>query len=183
MPESSSCGRAMTWTLTTSPIRLAAAAPASTAAFTAATSPATKAVTRPLPILSQPTSSTLAAFNIASLASTSATNPLHSIIPSASSVAAAIAALLRSVLVEPIAVVESSRRSRPGERDAGRVDEVAAVRLVGVDVHLELPVGVGPHQQPLERRRAGALHPHVHPVLVLDPVILGVGGTHVDVPL
>ena len=76
-PPRSSCGRGMTWTLTTSPIRLAAAAPASTAALTAATSPATKAVTRPLPILSQPTSSTLAALSIASLASTRATNPLH----------------------------------------------------------------------------------------------------------
>src|SRR4051794_7829694 len=174
MPESSSCGRAMTWTLTTSPIRLAAAAPASTAAFTAATSPATNAVTRPLPILSQPTRSTLAAFNIASLASTSATNPLGSIMPNASSVAAAIAALLRSC---------RSVRSRSGQGDAGGVHQVAAVRLVGVDVHLELPVGVDPHEQALEGRRAGPFDPHVHPVLVLDAVVLGVLRPHVDVPL
>ena len=44
----------MTCTLTTSPMRPAAAAPASVAAFTAATSPVTNAVTKPLPTLSQP---------------------------------------------------------------------------------------------------------------------------------
>ena len=42
----------MTCTLTTSPIRPAAAAPASVAALTAATSPVTNAVTNPLPITS-----------------------------------------------------------------------------------------------------------------------------------
>ena len=46
---SSSCGRGITWTLTTSPSLAAAAAPASVAAFTAATSPRTKAVTMPEP--------------------------------------------------------------------------------------------------------------------------------------
>src|SRR3954454_9288424 len=149
--ERSSCGRGITWTLTTSPIRLAAAAPASTAAFTAATSPATNAVTRPLPILSQPTSSTLAAFNIASLASTSATNPLHSIMPSASSVAAAIMALLsrmrgrdsvyRDIGNSRILIIVGRRSgafSGPEERDVGRVGQVATVGLVGVDVHFEL---------------------------------------------
>ncbi len=80
----------MTWTLITSPIRLAAAAPASTAALTAATSPTTNAVTMPLPTLSQPASSTLAALSIASVASTSATNPFVSIMPSASSGAEAM---------------------------------------------------------------------------------------------
>src|SRR5262245_18418811 len=39
------CGRGMTWTLINSPTRRAAAAPASVAAFTAATSPRTMAVT------------------------------------------------------------------------------------------------------------------------------------------
>src|SRR5262249_34278094 len=39
------CGRGMTWTETSSPTRRAAAAPASVAAFTAATSPRTIAVT------------------------------------------------------------------------------------------------------------------------------------------
>src|SRR4051794_30518107 len=182
MPLRSSCGRAITWTLTTSPIRLAAAAPASTAAFTAATSPATKAVTRPLPILSQPMRSTLAAFSIASLASTRATNPLHSIMPSASTVELAITGSL--------AIRSDRRMMLPGrvdssldERDPGRVRQVAAVGLVGVDVDLQLPVGVGPHQQALQRGGAGALHPEVHPVLGLHAVIRGVLRPHVDMPL
>jgi hypothetical protein len=46
------CGRGMTWTLTSSPTLRAAAAPASVAAFTAATSPRTMAVTKPAPIFS-----------------------------------------------------------------------------------------------------------------------------------
>src|SRR5215510_3596503 len=46
------CGRGMTCTLTSSPTRRAAAAPASVAALTAATSPRTIAVTKPPPIFS-----------------------------------------------------------------------------------------------------------------------------------
>src|SRR5438128_7335527 len=46
------CGRGITCTLTNSPTRRAAAAPASVAAFTAATSPRTMAVTNPAPIFS-----------------------------------------------------------------------------------------------------------------------------------
>src|SRR6185436_6698217 len=46
------CGRGITCTLTSSPTRRAAAAPASVAAFTAATSPRTIAVTKPAPIFS-----------------------------------------------------------------------------------------------------------------------------------
>src|SRR6185503_14229979 len=46
------CGRGITCTLTSSPTRRAAAAPASVAALTAATSPRTIAVTNPAPILS-----------------------------------------------------------------------------------------------------------------------------------
>ena len=80
----SSCGRGITCTLTTSPSRPAAVAPASVATFTAATSPVTKAVTMPLPTLSQPRKVTLAAFIIASLASIRVTKPLVSIMPSAS---------------------------------------------------------------------------------------------------
>src|SRR5438128_282180 len=153
MLPSSSCGRGITCTLTTSPIRLAAAAPASTAALTAATSPATKAVTRPLPILSQPTRSTLAALTIASLASTSATNPLVSIMPSASSDAEAMKALLlRLIAVESRRLLRNqpAAGSRLDQRDPARVRQVTAIRLVGVDVHLEFPVGMGPDQQPLE---------------------------------
>src|ERR1019366_8158258 len=78
------CGRAITCTLCTSPTVRAAAAPASTAARTEPTSPCTKTEQRPLPILFQPTNSTLAAFSIASVAWTSATRPFVSIIPIAS---------------------------------------------------------------------------------------------------
>src|SRR5262245_47904893 len=78
------CGRGMTCTLTSSPTRRAAAAPASVAAFTAATSPRTIAVTKPPPIFSYPTRLTFAALTIASAASIIATNPFVSIIPSAS---------------------------------------------------------------------------------------------------
>ena len=74
----------MTCTLTTSPMRPPAAAPASVAALTAATSPVTNTSTSPLPTLSQPRNWTLAAFNIASVASTRTTKPLVSIIPNAS---------------------------------------------------------------------------------------------------
>src|SRR5207247_1893458 len=84
IPPKSSWGRAMTWTLITVPTRPAASAPASTAAFTAATSPRTNAVTMPLPALSQPIISTLAAFSIASVPSIRDTSPLHSSRPSAS---------------------------------------------------------------------------------------------------
>src|SRR5919106_1617770 len=84
IPPSSSCGRGITCTLITCPTRPAASAPASTAAFTAATSPLTNAVTMPLPALSQPIISTLAALSIASLPSIRATRPLHSSRPNAS---------------------------------------------------------------------------------------------------
>src|SRR5215813_6177174 len=80
------CGRGITWTDTTSPTRSAARWPASVAAFTAATSPRTIAVTYPPPVFSKPTSSTLAALTIASAASTMPTNPLTSIIPRASAI-------------------------------------------------------------------------------------------------
>src|SRR6185436_7643182 len=78
------CGLGITCTLTSSPTRRAAAAPASVAALTAATSPRTIAVTKPAPIFSYPIRVTLAALTIASAASIIATSPLVSIIPSAS---------------------------------------------------------------------------------------------------
>ena len=46
------CGRAITWLATTSPTLAAFRTPASTAAFTAATSPRTTAVTYPPPVFS-----------------------------------------------------------------------------------------------------------------------------------
>src|ERR1022692_38693 len=74
----------MMWTATISPTRSAARCPASVAALTAATSPRTIAVTKPPPIFSKPTGPTFAALTMASAASTIATKPLVSIIPSAS---------------------------------------------------------------------------------------------------
>src|SRR5437660_2007177 len=79
------CGRGITCTLTSSPTRRAAAAPASVAAFTAPTSPRTITVTYPAPIYSLPINTTLAAFTIASAASMAPTKPFVSIIPNASS--------------------------------------------------------------------------------------------------
>src|SRR5688572_33093254 len=78
------CGRGMTCVLNTSPTLRPAAAPASTAAFTAPTSPRTIAVTRPASIFSQPTKVTLADLTAASAASIIATRPRHSINPRAS---------------------------------------------------------------------------------------------------
>ena len=77
-------GLGITCWATSSPRRLAAAAPASTAAFTAPTSPRTITVTSPEPIFSVPTRETSAALVIASAASMEAVRPLVSIIPNAS---------------------------------------------------------------------------------------------------
>ena len=49
-------------------------------------------------------------------------------------------------------------------------------------MHLELPVGVGPHQKPFERRGAGALNLHVHAVEMLDAVVSRILRAHVNVP-
>src|SRR5579863_2145911 len=82
-PLNPSCGRGITWTLTTEPTCAAAAAPESVAAFTAATSPRKNTVTYPLPTFSQPVMWTFADLSAASAASTAAQKPLHSIIPTA----------------------------------------------------------------------------------------------------
>src|SRR5262245_14564736 len=74
----------MTCTDTSSPTRRAAAAPASVAAFTAPTSPRTMTVTYPAPMYSFPISATLAAFTIASAASTDPMRPFVSMSPRAS---------------------------------------------------------------------------------------------------
>ena len=74
----------MTWALTSSPLALAAWAPASTAARTEPTSPRTNVVTKALPICTWPASVTLAALHIASVAAMVAIRPLVSIRPSAS---------------------------------------------------------------------------------------------------
>src|SRR6187455_3451732 len=110
----------------TVPTRPAASAPASTAAFTAATSPRTNAVTMPLPALSHPIISTLAAFSIASLPSIRATRPLHSSRPRAS-----------LGIAGPFSAGNSLKQF-----EVRRRVEVARVSLVGVDVHLEDDLGV-----------------------------------------
>src|SRR6202008_1975556 len=84
MSSTSSCGREINCTDTSSPTRRAAAAPASVAAFTAPTSPRTITVTYPEPMYSFPMRMTLAALTMASAASIEATRPLVSIIPNAS---------------------------------------------------------------------------------------------------
>src|SRR6188472_4544026 len=94
------CGRGITCTDTSSPTRRAAAAPASVAAFTAATSPRTMAVTYPEPIFSHPTRLTFAAFTIASEASIIATRPRVSIIPRASPSPVSAVAMYYSLYVD-----------------------------------------------------------------------------------
>src|SRR5581483_293464 len=83
MSSTSSWGRGMTCTETTSPTLPAATAPASVAALTAPTSPRTMTVTSPPPICSLPTSRTLAALIMASAASIAPTSPRVSIRPRA----------------------------------------------------------------------------------------------------
>src|SRR5579859_2592273 len=81
--STSEWGRGMTWTETSSTTRLAAAAPASVAAFTAPTSPRTITATNPPPTYSLPISVTLAALTMASAASIAPIRPLVSTIPRA----------------------------------------------------------------------------------------------------
>src|SRR5262249_46829662 len=151
--------------------RLAAAAPASTAALTAATSPTTKAVTRPLPTLSQPANSTFAAFTIASLASTRATKPFVSIIPSASSVALAID---RS----PNVYESKHSRFRLPQLHIRRMSQVERIRFIGVDMHLQFPVGMRAHKQAAQQARTRPIDDQIHPVVLLDAVIRGVTRPH-----
>ena len=80
----------MTWALTSSPLALAACAPASTAARTEPTSPRTNVVTKALPICTWPASVMLAALHIASVAAIVAIRPFVSIRPRASLAVAAV---------------------------------------------------------------------------------------------
>src|SRR5205823_4775991 len=162
----------MTWTPTTSPMRPAAAAPASTAALTAATSPTTNAVTRPLPIFCQPMRVTLAALTIASLASISATRPLVSIMPRASRPFAIAHYLEKETRFFPCRVgrvFEAHRVRFGGPRRLGppyrnchspkklhvcRMRVVHRVALVGVDVDLQLARGRQAHEQVFQHGRA-----------------------------
>src|SRR5687768_113516 len=116
------CGRGITCTLTSSPTRRAAAAPASVAAFTAATSPRTIAVTKPAPIFSYPTSVTFAAFTIASAASIIATRPFVSTIPSASCIQMLLCVGFNPVLLTINCLAQQLNQLFARERDlAGTV--------------------------------------------------------------
>src|SRR5688500_17736659 len=160
IPPRSSCGRGMTWTLMTWPMRPAASAPASMAAFTAATSPRTKAVTMPLPALSQPIISTFAAFSIASVPSIRATNPLHSSNPKASIGMAS--SFLDQLPVVKLPVASEGRRRLYWQLATRnwqllhqfhirRRLQVAGVAFVGVDVHFEDDLRVVAHAEVVER--------------------------------
>src|SRR5882724_1740758 len=111
--STSSCGRGMTWTDTTSPILPAAAAPASVAAFTAPTSPRTITVTRPPPICSRPISTTFAALTIASAASMAPTRPRVSTRPRAVVGTELLTAIVAPVL-GPALLCGLAERHRPG---------------------------------------------------------------------
>src|SRR6266850_2542025 len=161
----------MTCTLMTWPIRPAASAPASMAAFTAATSPFTNAVTMPLPALSQPIISTFAAFSIASVPSIRATNPLHSSKPSAS---IAINISFHSCPAQPDLLCEFHKC---------RCFQIARIAFIGVDVHFENDFGVIAHLHAVEGHAAGAGDAELHIVGVFHAVIVHVGGAHVHVAL
>src|ERR1700744_5106820 len=92
----SSCGRGMTWAETTLPTASAAAFPASTAAWTAPTSPATMIVIRPPPTCCLLTRRTLAALTMASAASVAPTRPNVSTMPRAWPSISAMTALLNA---------------------------------------------------------------------------------------
>src|SRR5579864_953845 len=89
-------GRGMTWELTSSPLALAAVAPASTAARTEPTSPRTKVVTYAPPICTCPANFTLAALHIASVAAMVAISPFVSTSPNASLPRLLVAAMMIS---------------------------------------------------------------------------------------
>src|SRR6187401_698173 len=106
----------MTCTPTSSPTLRAAAAPASVAAFTEATSPRTIAVTRPASTFCQPTNTTLAAFTIASVASTMPTKPRVSTSPSASPTSGLGSGLRISAVMWSDAITPERRRDAKPQR-------------------------------------------------------------------
>src|SRR5688572_602236 len=180
----------MTWTLMTWPMRPGASAPASMAAFTAATSPRTKAVTMPLPALSQPIISMFAAFSIASVPSIRATNPLHSSNPKASIGMAR--SFLDQLPVVKLPVASEGRRRLYWQLATRnwqllhqfhirRRLQVAGVALIGVDVHFEDDLRVVAHAEVVESHSARSRDLELHRVAVLHAVVIHVGGGHVDV--
>src|SRR5258706_16381495 len=163
IPPRSSCGRAITCTLITVPTRPAASAPASTAAFTAATSPFTKAVTMPLPALSQPIISTFAAFSIASVPSINATRPLVSSNPNAS-----------LAMTVPFAFLLD-------QFHVSRRFQIARVSFVGIDVHFQDDLRVIPDAHAIESHPARPIDFEFHVVPILHAVVGHVLRRHVYV--
>src|SRR5208283_814190 len=94
--------------LTSSPTRLAASAPASTAARTLPTSPRTSVVTNPPPTCTRPPRWTFAALSIASVASITPTSPLVSINPSASPELLGRKLVVRETDFSRVAIVSNS---------------------------------------------------------------------------
>src|SRR6202142_3726662 len=156
---SSSCGRAITCTLFTFPTWAAAAAPTSVAAFTAATSPTTNAVTRPDPTVSHPAKVTSAAFNIASAASNKATRPVVSTIPSA--------CFMVSFLL--LCQFDFLRQMQP-----------AGVGLVRIHVYVQLRAVVHADVDAIENDAGVATDAQLHQVPVLHAEVRGLVGIHVD---
>src|SRR5882724_1885727 len=142
----------------TVPTRPAASAPASTAAFTAATSPLTNAVTIPLPALSQPTISTLADLSIASVPSIRHTRPLHSSRPRASlGMGILFVGDLSGLLL---------RQFHPRRRF-----QVARVSFIRIYMHFENHLRVISHTQAVEGDAAGAVDFEFQGVAVFDAVV------------
>src|SRR5262249_28735511 len=141
-------------------------------------------------------------FNIASLASTSATRPLVSTIPRASitlamiefsekkklciSTADCTLPSAKSQIRNPkfTSLVFASAGFGLHQVDARRFLQIDCVTLVGVEMHLELDVLAGTDQKVFEDRRTSSrFDPQVHPLAVLDSIRFQVGWAHVNVPL
>src|ERR1035437_7333198 len=122
-------------------MRDAASAPASVEAFTAATSPSTKAVTSPDPTDCQPVKVTFADFSIASVASNSATKPFVSIIPSACFIESSLVPCEFPKTVANLNLCQtSSQPARTALLEQFNVlgqMQAARVGLVGVHVNVE----------------------------------------------
>src|SRR5439155_24599227 len=108
------------------------------------TSPVTKADTRPLPTLSQPTSWTLAALSIASVASRRAMKPFVSIIPSASfTFAITISKVGKSINVLVLALALALLLE---QLDLRRAVQITGIAFVSINVNFELARRVRTHQ-------------------------------------
>src|SRR5262245_38126435 len=148
----------------TCPTRPADSAPASTAAFTAATSPRTNVVTIPLPALSQPLICTFAALSIASVPSVSATSPLVSSNSSAS------------------LAINSPGRSLDQFNPRGRF-KIARVSFIGINMHFENHLRMIHHAHTIERHAARAVDLESHLITIAHGDVGQTFRTHVNVAL